>query len=35
MKTARTVPNNKIDIIQNNEKGTCKLIDMQSEETEM
>jgi len=35
MKTARNITNNKMDIIHNNEKGTCKLIDMQSEETEI
>jgi hypothetical protein len=27
MKTDRTVPNNKPDIIRDNEKGTCMLID--------
>ena len=36
IQTDRTIPNNKPDvIIRDNERGTCLLIELQSQETEM
>jgi hypothetical protein len=35
IQTDRTIPNIKPDIIRDNEKGICMLIDSQSQETEL